>query len=113
MNPRFKKRFKKTTPTAILGTLCLLSAADLFANETPQTFVAINPCRVVDTRNATGALGGPILSPGTRDFPILSGSCNIPNTAVAYSINVTAIPAGHLSYLAIYAPARTNLPRQH
>jgi hypothetical protein len=86
-----------------LAALCLLSAANLCATETPLSFVAITPCRVVDTRNATGTLGGPILQPGTRDFPILTGSCNIPNTAAAYSINVTAIPAAHLSYLSSYS----------
>jgi hypothetical protein len=95
--------FNKLAPCAIAAALCLLSGANLFATDTPLTFVAITPCRVVDTRNSTGALGGPILLPGTRDFPILSGTCGIPNTAVAYSINVTAIPAGHLSYLTIYA----------
>ena len=96
-----------------LAALCLLSGANLFAigtMPTPLTFVAITPCRVVDTRNATGDLAGPILLPGTRDFPVLSGTCGIPNTAVAYSINVTAIPAGHLSYLTIYATGQDQPP---
>jgi hypothetical protein len=96
-------KLTKRVPYAAAAAFCLFSAAHLCAQATPSTFVAITPCRVVDTRNATGDLGGPILLAGTRDFPILSGSCNIPNTAVAYSLNVTAIPTTHLSYLTIYA----------
>jgi hypothetical protein len=96
-------KLTKRVPYAAAAAFCLFSAAHLCAQATPSTFVAITPCRVVDTRNATGDLGGPILLAGTRDFPILSGTCGIPNTAVAYSINVTAIPTAHLSYLSIYA----------
>jgi hypothetical protein len=58
---------------------------------------------VVDTRFAAGPLGSPSLVPGTRDFPLLSGTCGIPDTAVAYSLNVIAVPKTNLSYLMIYA----------
>ena len=30
--------------------------------QTAQTFVAVTPCRIADTRNATGTFGGPIMS---------------------------------------------------
>jgi hypothetical protein len=54
----------------------------------------VAPCRVVDTRNATGPSGGPALvSNQTRTFPI-AGSCGIPASAVAVSANVTAISSG-------------------
>ncbi|MFZ0314045.1 MAG: S53 family peptidase, partial [Candidatus Korobacteraceae bacterium] len=57
-------------------------------------FFPLTPCRVVDTRNTDGPLGGPILTNGhTRDFPVLQATaCNIPSTAQAYSFNYTAIP---------------------
>ena len=57
-------------------------------------FFPLTPCRVVDTRNPNGPLGGPILANGQiRDFPVLQATaCNIPSTAQAYSFNYTAIP---------------------
>jgi hypothetical protein len=72
------------------------------------TFYPLTPCRVADTRNATGGLGGPFMSGGSsRDFPILSGSCNIPSTAKAYSFNVTAVPHMPLGYLSIWPTGQT------
>jgi len=68
-----------------------------------SSFVPLTPCRVVDTRNASGALGGPSIASGTsRDFPIPSGSCNVPVNATAYSLNVTVVPQGPLGYLTIW-----------
>jgi hypothetical protein len=66
-------------------------------------FSAVTLCRVADTRNATGSLGGPAMSAGqTRDFPVLSSSCEIPSTASAYSMNVTVVPGGALYYLSTW-----------
>jgi len=66
-------------------------------------FVAVTPCRVVDTRNPNGPFGGPPIAGGTsRSFPIPQGSCSIPATAAAYSLNVTAVPASTLGYLSIW-----------
>jgi hypothetical protein len=66
-------------------------------------FFPVTPCRIADTRNSAGPLGGPTLSGGTsRDFPILSSRCIIPSTAQAYSLNITAVPHGPLNYLAAW-----------
>jgi hypothetical protein len=66
-------------------------------------FYPLTPCRLVDTRNANGPLGGPTLVAGsTREFPLRSGSCNLPSDAAAYSLNVTAVPQGSLPYLTIW-----------
>ena len=69
-------------------------------------FVPVAPCRIVDTRPSggkSGAFGGPALAAGTtRDIPIPSGSCGIPATAGAYSLNVTAAPRGYLGYLSVW-----------
>jgi Bacterial Ig-like domain (group 3) len=66
-------------------------------------FVPITPCRVADTRGPNGPLGAPLLlSDQPRSFPILQGACNIPPTAQAYSINLTAVPNGPLGFLALY-----------
>ncbi len=69
-------------------------------NTSALAFYPIAPCRIADTRNATGSLGGPTFSAVTsRTFPILSSSCNLPSTAQAYSINFAAVPNGPLGYL--------------
>ncbi len=67
-------------------------------------FYPLTPCRVADTRNPDGNLGGPFL-PGLqeRDFPILKAtSCNIPSNAEAYSLNFTAVPHEPLGYLTVW-----------
>ncbi len=45
----------------------------------------------------------------TRTFPVASGSCGVPATAVAYSINVTVIPHGPLRYITLW-PAGQPIP---
>lgn len=66
-------------------------------------FYPLTPCRIADTRNAAGPLGGPYLTGGTsRAFPILSSSCHVPATAQAYSLNITAVPHVTLGYLSTW-----------
>lgn len=66
-------------------------------------FVPITPCRVVDTRNPAGQLGGPsIQAQSSRDFPVLASPCNIPSNAAAYSFNLTAVPHGFLAYVTMW-----------
>ncbi|MGB7728645.1 MAG: Ig-like domain-containing protein [Candidatus Acidiferrum sp.] len=66
-------------------------------------FYPVTPCRMVDTRNPTGPLGGPYIAGGqSRAFPLRSSNCNIPPTAQVYSLNVAAVPAGPLGFLTIW-----------
>ncbi len=66
-------------------------------------FVPVTPCRVVDTRNANGPLGGPTMTAGSsRSFAVPQSGCGIPGTALAYSMNVTVVPDGRLSYLTLW-----------
>jgi len=54
-------------------------------------FHTVAPCRLIDTRNSTGPLGGPALSAANnRAFP-LAGLCGIPPDARALSVNVAAV----------------------
>lgn len=71
----------------------------------PLQFVAITPCRVVDTRGANGTFGGPAIAGNSaRSFPLAESDnpCHIPANAAAYSLNVTAVPQGRLGYLTIW-----------
>jgi hypothetical protein len=74
------------------------------ATDSNVAFYPMTPCRLVDTRPGapstitTGALTG-----GTsRTLPILSSSCDVPSTAVAYSLNFTLVPPAAVDYLTVY-----------
>ena len=69
------------------------------AGSSSLQFVPATPCRLVDTRNTGGAISG-----GTsRSFTVPQlGSCDIPSSAQAYSLNVTVVPHGPLGYLTIW-----------
>ena len=83
------------------------------AGQSSLAFYTLPPCRVADTRNPNGPLGGPYLSGGAkRDFPVLESDCMIPQQgAVAYSFNFTAVPKGGqpLGYLTVW-PSGKNQP---
>src|SRR5438552_4395273 len=92
-------------PAGVSGGLCAFATNDtdlvldingyFVSSGTPSSlaFFPLTPCRLVDTRGAVGPLGGPSLTAGTaRSLPLLSSSCNVPNTAQAYSLNYTSVP---------------------
>jgi Chaperone of endosialidase len=73
----------------------------------PVPFVAIVPCRIVDTRGNgfTGAYGPPALSGGAtaRAFNVPAGPCpGIPADAAAFSINIGAILPAADGFLTAY-----------
>jgi DNA-binding beta-propeller fold protein YncE len=80
------------------GTVSVIGGA------TKLQLVSVPPCRLVDTRQADGTFGGPIMQGNTvRSFPIPQNTnCNIPSTAAAYSLNVTVVPLATLGYLTIW-----------
>jgi hypothetical protein len=60
----------------------------------PVDFYTMAPCRLVDTRDATGPNGGPALQPGQIRTFLLAGSCGIPAgplAARALSVNITVV----------------------
>ena len=67
----------------------------------PYSFYALTPCRVVDTRTANSVNGGPMLDTTARNFAI-RGTCGVPTTAKAVSINVTVANATANSWLTIW-----------
>ncbi len=67
-------------------------------------FVPVTPCRLADTRYTSTIAGST-----SRDFAVPQLGCGIPSTALAYSLNVTAVPKGALSYLTLW-PAGQNRP---
>jgi hypothetical protein len=75
----------------------------------PLPFIAVSPCRIVDTRGANGAFGGPILAAGaTRNFALPNGPCTgIPLSAGAYSLNITVTQAAGSGFILIYPQGGT------
>jgi DNA-binding beta-propeller fold protein YncE len=69
----------------------------------PLQFVPLpSPCRAVDTRPGSGG-GGPIQGGTFQSFPISSaGTCGALPSAAAYSMNVSVVPNGPLSYLTVW-----------
>ena len=58
---------------------------------TPLSFYTLTPCRLVDTRNPAGPLGGPALAASAQRTFALASQCGVPSTARALSLNVTVI----------------------
>ena len=96
-----------TEPLVIPVTLTIASPN---TSSSGLQFIAVTPCRVVDTRGANGAFGAPELGAGTsREFDVPQSACGIPSTAVAYSLNVTVLPETTLNYLTLW-PSGTAQP---
>jgi hypothetical protein len=65
-------------------------------------FYTLTPCRIADTRNAPGSLGGPPLVAGAvRDFPV-AGVCDVPATAKAVAVNLTIVSPTSSGHLTVY-----------
>ncbi len=69
-------------------------------------FYTTTPCRVLDTRVGSfpAGFGPPSLAAGvTRTLTMPTGSpCEIPSSASAYSLNITAIPKSTLGFLTVW-----------
>ncbi|MEO8504710.1 MAG: IPT/TIG domain-containing protein [Acidobacteriota bacterium] len=85
------------------GTATLTPNAFFYADESGATeFFALPPCRLVDTRNANGPLGGPALGANATRLFTLTGTCGVPSSAKALSLNVTTTAATAAGLIALY-----------
>ena len=75
----------------------------------PRQFYSLSPCRVADTRNATGPNGGPALDAGTARSIALVGYCGVPATAQGVALNVTVTQSTNSGFLVVY-PGATATP---
>ena len=97
-------------PRIGLGVAGGLLLATSFASAAgPYQLYTLPPCRVADTRNPTGPLGGPSLAGGaTRSFPV-TGQCGIPSAAKAVVFNVAVVGPTGSGHLRIW-PYNTTMP---
>jgi len=67
-----------------------------------SAYFTVPPCRLIDTRKPDAPLAGPALVAGaTRDF-VVAGTCGIPSSARAISVNVTVTAPTALGDLRVF-----------
>ena len=68
----------------------------------PSNFYTLTPCRLLDTRLPVGPYGGPAVAAASQRIVVAVGPrCGIPASAIAVSLNVTAVTpsaAGNLTF---------------
>ena len=72
-------------------------------------FYTVAPCRIADTRNPSGPLGGPALNAGSSRTFAVAGTCGIPETAKAVALNITVTQSTAAGGFVLY-PANVGLP---
>ena len=108
--PRFWK-------LVLLTAAIALTATAASAQSGPYSFFAVNPCRVVDTRNPTSTNGGPALDLNNvkaNSLPFLSiKSTNSPTTGFALNSLLGSFSAGSGSSISgVTSAAGVNSRRQ-
>ena len=67
------------------------------------SFYTLTPCRLIDTRSATAALGGPALAANaTRSFKLTGPACGVPAGAKALAVNVTVTRPAAAGFFGLY-----------
>jgi hypothetical protein len=80
-----------------------------FSSGAAGNFYTLPPCRLVDTRNPDGALGGPAVGAGSVRTFSLSAVCELPASATAASLNVTVTGSPEDGFLTVF-PGGQPLP---
>lgn len=101
--------FSERTRWLLLGLLTLLYLLGAIPARAATDFYTVPPCRIFDTRNAAGPLGGPdIPASGSRSFAV-AGQCGISTSAQAIVANVTVTPIanGNVAFGPVGSPKPT------
>jgi hypothetical protein len=85
-----------------------------FTPAPPGNFYTLTPCRLVDTRDPSGLLGGPALGASSSRIFTLTNHCGIPATARAISVNVTVTAGATAGFVTLFpgngiAPPTSNI----
>jgi hypothetical protein len=75
----------------------------------PAAFYSVTPCRLIDTRDATGSYGGPALNANADRSFFIGGRCGVPPAAKAVAVNLTVTQPQALGDLRVY-PGGGTLP---
>ena len=80
-----------------------MSSVPITVSAVSSGFFVLSPCRILDTRDAVGVLGGPSIPAfSDRQFPA-SGICGIPSTAKSLVANLTVVNPPSSGFLRTYA----------
>jgi uncharacterized repeat protein (TIGR01451 family) len=83
---------------------------DTFVPSAATSYFTVTPCRLMDTRaGAAAPIGGPALSGGVDRTITVPPNCGIPATALAISLNITAVSPTADGNIRFY-PAGTPFP---
>src|SRR5262249_27292634 len=66
------------------------------------SFYTVTPCRVIDTRNPNGPLGGPALTAGGQRTFAITGQCGLPAGAKMVSANVSITGPAASGFLGLF-----------
>lgn len=83
------------------------NALAVVTSPTPLPFVAVTPCRLVDTRGNGAPLTGGFLPSATVRNYTLTGICNIPADTKAISLNATVVNPVGPGFLVLYPEGGT------
>jgi len=92
----------RTISRLVLLTIVGLFGATSATAQTGLQFFAIAPCRVVDTRNPVSTNGGPMMGNDSQRNFAIRGTCGVPSTAKAVSLNVTIVSPTAASFLTLW-----------
>ena len=89
-------------PEAAPGREALAGRTALAGGPTALPFIALPPCRVIDTRGNAPLTGGFLPAATVRSYTV-TGVCGIPAGAQALSLNVTVVNPVGQGFLALWA----------
>jgi len=93
----------------LAGLFTLVLTAIAPSAHAQYSYFALNPCRVVDTRNANSVDGGPIMAGNTTRSFTIRGVCGVPSTAKAVSLNLTVANVSAGGFITLW-PSGTTQP---
>jgi hypothetical protein len=83
----------------------VISAPAVVLTAPPGKFTPVKPCRIIDTRGGAPFTGGAFSPAESRDYQLSASSApcdGLPNTASAFSLNITVTQATGAGFIAAY-----------
>jgi hypothetical protein len=95
------------------ATVALTAAGDIFTlrygrPSGPTSFYTVAPCRAFDSRDGSNGGPDPLAGPSDRTLS-LAGRCDIPDSALALSLNITVVGGTHAGNVTLF-PAGNPAP---